>query len=120
MKQFWIGLGIGLALVTALAFAQSVGIGVNNATGIAATVSACPAPGNGFNLCPVGTSPANYTMYVSYAGGAYQLLAPAGATVTGTAPIVVNSGNVSCPSCLTTSSKVATAVTSTATNTITQ
>jgi hypothetical protein len=119
MKNFAKGLVVGLAFVAMLALAQSYGafgFGI-----IAPTVANCP-PGSANNavLCAVGPVSGSYTMYVSYNAGAYQLLAPAGATVTGTAPIVVNNGNVSCPSCLTTSSKVATAVISTATSTVTQ
>lgn len=88
-------------------FAQSYGaFGVGP---IAPTVANCPAgqPGNYAVLCPVGSSSAGYTMYVSYNGGAYQLLVPAStASVTGTLPIVVSGNSVTCPTCVVTGSVV--------------
>jgi len=99
MKKVSIILAFVLGAAVIYMFGQSYGsVGFGP---IAPALSNCPAgTANTAQLCAVGTAASNYTMYVSYNGAAYQLLAPAGTAMTGTAPIVVSGGTVSCPTCV--------------------
>ena len=87
MKNFLRGIIVGIiafafVIFAVRAYAQSIGISVNIGNAIASTDSQCPISGPGFSLCPVGTAATGYSLYVSYAGGAYQPLVPASAGVT--------------------------------------
>lgn len=69
---------------------------------IAPAVANCPAGVAGdVSFCPVGTSSANYALYVNWNNGGWVLFQPGGGTAsyTGTAPIVVNGTVISCPTC---------------------
>lgn len=74
-SQFAVLIAVIVLSVITLAYAQSYG-GVGFAP-IAPAVSNCPAGvTNGAMLCAVGTSSANYALYVSYNAGTYQPLVP--------------------------------------------
>jgi hypothetical protein len=75
-KQFAILLFV--LIICVLAFGQSYST-IGGAP-IAPTIAGCTLSGTGaWSLCPVGSG-SSYQMYVSYNGGAYQLLGATGAT----------------------------------------
>lgn len=116
-SQFAVLIAVIVSSVITIAYAQSYG-GVGFAP-IAPAVTNCPSGvTNGAMLCAVGTSAANYALYVSYNAGTYQPLVPA--VSGGVTTFNGRTGNVNLTKSDVTSVglSVATTVTSTATSTV--
>lgn len=105
MKKLTLSLAITIFALVGSMFGQSYG--AVSVGPIAPAVANCPAGVSGqATYCPVGTSTAGYATYVSYNGGAYQLLVPASTTITATAPLSLTGSTISCPTCITGSGTV--------------